>query len=515
MPNDGKLDKISASEWEAPLKDELGSPVDRTRAFRVSTNRELAEVLSWAAERSMIVSPVGSLTSSSNFKAPPDEWMEKHGKKGVVLIGFSESEGSEFARVSFDMDRMEVTAGAAVSLKHLSDLVGEEGRGQLENRMTITTMDAKLVATLLGSGGVSDSALSVDSLATASEWIDGKGEVHSETYTPGDYFDYSSFNPVTAGQVGKEMSGRGGPFGVGLNATIKLFESPKQIHRVVYAFRRDGRTEEDVQTAFLDTIVELNQARAQKGLELEPRAFEIMDAAAMKIAREAMGWAPPNLHDDTDIIIIAEFAQMNTGDPAVMEWLFENGFIPDAYMADVENIQLLKSADASSIEKYRLFGPDEIRNIRKRKFPKAPTISTDFAVDAADSELVRWYGSEIFKLQRQLGNGETVGVLYGHGFKRFDPHYRVVVPDQARFKDHEARLLDLGHRFVEKEMTLRAQGLNKMRERGEKPELAFGFDHQVIGKKRTDSHRASNNKLLDELDPNSLFLHRAAERWNY
>ena len=236
MPNDASLDKIRAPEWDAPVKDELGSPIDRTHAFRVTTRNELAAILNWAAENRMIVSPAGSFSSSSAFKSPPREWMEKHEKNGIVLVGFDNSAKSEFSQISVDTDKMEASAGAAVNLQHFTDFVDSETKGELENRMTITTMNAGLVATLLGSGGVSDSALSVDSICTASEFMNGLGRVRSEKYIPGDYFDYSSFDMVNPNQLGREMSGRGGPFGIGLNATVKLFERPKMIHKVIYEF---------------------------------------------------------------------------------------------------------------------------------------------------------------------------------------------------------------------------------------------------------------------------------------
>lgn len=510
MPNDASLDRVRAVEWnDAPVKDELGSAIDRTHAFRVSTREQLAEVLAWAGENKLLVSPGGAFSSSSAFKALPKEWMEKHGKKGIVLVGFDESPKSEFSQISVDTDKMEVSAGAAVNLKHLSDVVDSESRGELENRMTITTMNAKLVATLLGSGGVSDSALSVDSLCTASEFMNGRGKVRSETYIPGDYFDYSSFDMVNPNQLGREMSGRGGPFGIGLNATIKLFERPKKTYKVIYEFSRSIGSVDIIRRSFLDTIVAMNIAAQQKGLALVPRAFEIMDGSAIKMAGDAMNWMPSHITSDPELIIIAEFAQPESGDHDVLDYLLSNGFVPDAYMPFADNIRVVGSCDTHQLETFRLFGPDEIRNIRKRQFPKAPTVSTDFAVAAADSGLTHWYGNEIFELQDKMKNSGAIGVLYGHGFKRFDPHYRVVSPDEKAFAAHEERLADLGNEFVRREMDLRANGIRTMRERGEKPESR---DDKVISANRSPAHQAANVKILNEEDPHGLFRHRAKER---
>ncbi|MBI4127080.1 hypothetical protein HY463_00050 [Candidatus Peregrinibacteria bacterium] len=521
MANDALIRRLDIPEWDAPKRDELGSSVDRNHAFIVSTRAQLAEVLDFAAAEKLLVSPAGAFSSSSQFKSPPRDWMEKHGKNGIVLVGFDGGRNSEFSDLEVDTDAMTARAGAAVNLQALSDAVEQKSGGQLENLMTITTMNAGLVATLLGSGGVSDSAHSVDSLALGSEWMDGKGAVHEEKYIPGDYFDYSSFNEVDPAQVGREMSGRGGPFGIGLNACVKLFRAPVNVVRAIYPFARGYKALEVVRRDFLQTIVELNKARGQKGLLLEPRSFEYMDKEAIAIAREAMAWSP-NLSEDTEFLMIVEFAQTrpaDLGDTIIGTELYDTGFIPDVYADYAEGVYFIRKSedersDFKKLERFRLLGPDQIRAIRKRDFPKAPTVSTDFAVDASDEDLVQWHGNEIFALQDRVADPAARTVLYGHGFHRFDPHFRVVMPDEAAFQEHRARLVDLGHRFVRKEMGFRAEGRNCMRERGEKPELGLPgeIDAEVIGAKRNAHHKGSNTSLLRELDPFELFVHRARER---
>ena len=61
------------------------------------------------------------------------------------------------------------------------------------------------------------------------------------------------------------MSGRGGPFGIGLNATVgNYLRRPKMIHKVIYEFsHRDGSLEE-IRKSFLDSIVAMNLASQQK-----------------------------------------------------------------------------------------------------------------------------------------------------------------------------------------------------------------------------------------------------------
>ncbi len=521
MANDGLIRCLDIPEWDAPRHDEMGSPVDRHHAFGVSTRDQLAAVLEFAAEGNLLVSPAGALSSSSQFKSPPRDWMERHNKKGIVLVGFDEGPKSEFSTLEVDSNAMTATVGAAVNLQALSDAVDARSDGKLENLLTITTMNAKAVATLLGSGGVSDSAHSVDSVALGSEWMDGKGGVHEETYVPGDYFDYSSFNEVNPAQVGREMSGRGGPFGIGLDATVKLFHAPVNIVRAIYPFARGNKSLDDVRRDFLQTIVELNKARRQNGLLLAPRAIEYMDKHAVSLARDAMGWSP-NLSEDVEFLMVVEFAQTrraDLSDASIGMSLYSDGFIPEVYADYADGVYFnRKSTDENShykkLERFRLLGPEQIRALRKRDFPKASTVSTDFAVDASNEALVQWHGAEIFALQDQIADPAARTVLYGHGFHRFDPHFRVVMPDEAAFQAHRERLLDFGHRFVGKEMTYRAEGRNCMRERGEKPELGLPgeIDAEVIGAKRNAHHRGSNVELLNRLDPQELFIHRARER---
>ncbi len=508
MANDGVKSRIEMLNWaDAETKDALGTPIQRTEAVRVSTVAELQEVIDWARERRRLVQAAAAFTSSGSYKMPPQEWMDAHEKTGLVLMGFDPKPSSEFSHVEVDLDNMRASVGAAVSLEALSHAVNDVSKGQFENRMTITTMHAGAVATLLGSGGVSDEAHSMTSLGLASRWVDGKGQVHNEEYEPGKYFDYSSFDPVTPGQIGKEMTGRGAPFGIGLEATVRLFEAPREVHKVIYGFTKD---EEE---SFLRTIVAFNLAKQALGESgFRPRAFEIMDKSAMNVAKEGMNWAPA-LPEDTELVIIAEFADFGGDDFST--FLFENGFVPDS--VDAERISIVEGKDTKKIDNFRLQGPEHIRAIKKRKFPDASSISTDFAVDAADTDLVMWYGSKIFELRRQLADTSGIGVLYGHGLTRFDPHFRTIIQDPVVFAAHEERLLEIGHEFVRRELALREQGIRKMRERGEKPEQASpkSFDYKVIGSKRSGAHQNSNSKLLKDLDPEGIRLHSAAERWSY
>lgn len=508
MPNDGAKSRIEMLDWkDAETKDALGTPIQRTEAVRVSTIAELQEVIEWARERGRLVQAAGAFTSSGSFKMPPKEWMDKHEKTGLVLVGFDNRPTSEFSHVSVDLDSMKASVGAAVSLEALGHAVTDASRGQLENRMTITTMDAGAVATLLGSGGVSDEAHSMTSLGVASRWVDGNAKVHEEHYEPGEYFDYSSFDEVKPDQVGKEMTGRGGPFGVGVEATVRLFEAPRGVYKVIYGFGNSPDTEEK----FLTAIADLNAAKKSvSGSEFRPRAFEIMDRSAMNVAEEGMSWKP-SLPGDTELVIIAEFADFGGGDFA--SFLFENGFMPDSI--DGERVVLVEEKDTQKLDRFRLQGPEHIRAIKKRNFSDASSISTDFSVDASNRELVNWYGTEIFRLRRDLAGTNGIGVLYGHGLTRFDPHFRTIIEDPAVFKAHEEKLLGIGHEFVRRELEARANGERSMRERGEKPEQSFGFDYKVIGSKRSGYHKETNGRLLKSIDPDGLFMHRAPERWNY
>lgn len=517
MANDGL--KIGESkEWiDVPSKDSTGGEISFAKAIKVSTREQLAEVLDLAKKEKMLVQAAGSFTSSGSFKSIPREWLDSHDKKGLILVGFDNGSKSEFSNIEVDVQNKEARVGAAVQLHDLSSKVADVSDGRLENRMTITTMDAGAVATLFGSGGVSDEAHSVTSLALDGEFMDGKAELHQEKYSPGKYWDYSSFDPVNRGQIAKEMSGRGGPFGIGTEAVIRLHDAPKSSYKVIYGFKAVGSRFE-IEKKFLDTIVALNQARINSGDDvLRPRSFEIMGADAMQVASEGMNWFPQGIEKDSPLIIIAEFAKFEPGvmgNEELVDKMMERGFLPDTF--DMDNFVICNSSNSVLLDTFRLQGPEHIRAIKKRDFPNAATISTDFAVDASDEELVYWYGEKFFDLRARLeGKPGNRGVLYGHAFDRFDPHFRVIVSDPAEFREHESRLVDLGREFVEKEIALRAKGMRKMRERGEKTEQPGGFDYKVIGSNRTSAHQNSNLEIQEECDPYGLFLHRARERWHY
>ncbi len=289
VPPEGDLNRLS---WgDGPQMDSLGAAVVAHRAFRVKTREELARVLEAAREKRVLVRPAGALTSSKAFVAPPAGFMAEHKKEGVWLVGFDPS--GEFGEIHVDFAREEVSVGAAVSLQQMDDAVSERTRIQngsnrprLANRMKITTMDALAVATALGSGGVSDAGHSSVTDMTGSTWMDGRGIVHRENYDPGNYFDLasSSFARVDHRKVGRDMSGRGGPFGIGLTSRFKLVEAPVSVNASVYPF---FGSPQDVREQLARFIVDMNRKAVQLEAEqssLQIASMELMDIHAMNVA---------------------------------------------------------------------------------------------------------------------------------------------------------------------------------------------------------------------------------------
>lgn len=523
ISSEGDLDKM---RWlEHPSMDSLGASVASTHAFQVGTRGELAKVLEFAREEKMLVRPAGALTSSKAYVAPPQSFMDHHGRRGVVLVGFK-SEG-EFGRINVDLDREEVTVGAAVSLQAMDDEVARVSsvangstRPRLANLMKITTMGASAVATALGSGGVSDAGESAISLMTGSRWVDGRGILHRENYDPRGYFNRisSTFARVDHRQIGAQMTGRGGPFGIGLEARFKLAEAPVSSNTVVYPFY--GSREEAL-AALEEFTVSMNTLSDRLKAEQSPiqvQSLELMDSAAMEIASEGMsGWKPAiNGRGDLQFAVIADFAQFDFLDRGESAWsantaieqAFEQGLVPEAFY---ETATPIDGEAAEKLRAFRLQGPEHIRmkykDIRSRN-PQAASESTDFAVDPKDPNLVRWYFDHFFRIHQAVQPHMAVQALYGHLLNRLDLHHRVVLTDPAQMRAHNARLTSFGQ-----EVVLRQKNGEKVRVRGEKVELPTGRDLILMGMQRDGAHRDANVELLNRIDPGWLYGDRAPERW--
>lgn len=509
---------------DSPTTDSLGASVDAHCAFRVRTREELALVLESARSANVIVRPAGALTSSKAFIGPPPAFMKAHNKSGIWLVGFDPS--GEFGEISVDMGREEVTVGAAVSLQQMNDAVAEHtriangsNRPRLTNLMRITTMDALAVATALGSGGVSDDGHSSISTMTGSNWMDGRGVSHRENYDPSDYFgsESSSFARVNHLRVGLEMSGRGGPFGIGLSARFRLGEAPVSQNSVIFPFYGQ---KESVREQLAKFVVEMNQhARVLKDMQspVQVASMEFMDIHAMNVASQGTGTRPFNFPSDPACIVIVEFAQFDFFDTDMTPWASHDAamqacdanLIPEAFYESM--VVVPEGARQKELTTFRLQGPEHMRSIykaRKREIPLAGSESTDWAVDPTDETLVRWYLGEFFTLYDGVQKDTYRQALYGHLFRRLDLHHRVIVDDPAALYAHTARSTDFGRLVAERQK----QG-ERVRVRGEKVELPFGRDLENIGKLREGAHRDSNVNLLNRIDPNGLFLDRAPERW--
>lgn len=518
---------LEALAWPGvPPMDSLGSRVDQTRAFTVKTREELARVLEAAWEADAIVRPGKGFTSSKVFVAPPQAWMDAHRKKEVWVVGFDNR--GEFGRIEVDMRDQKVTVGAAVSLQEMDDAVREQTivangarRPRLANVMRITTMDAGAVATALGSGGVSDAGESSISAMQGSEWMDGRGVVHRECYTTQDYFGpaSSSFGRVNHLRVGQEMSGRGGPFGIGLESTFKLVEAPVEDYTAVFAF---NGSRESLREQLARFVVGMNLKADELRREQAPiqlMSLELMDRNAMDIAAEGVGSRPNfQFHTEPDLIVIADFAQYDwwdDGDAALSDndaigQAFELGLVPEELFEAVNPIP--RGEKRKELTKFRLQGPEHIRMMlkqRKLTNPQVGSESTDWAVDPRNEALVKWYFDEFFKLHDQVQPAVVHQALYGHLFNRLDLHHRVVVDDPAALKLHQSRAVSLGLQFSE-----RQKNGERVRVRGEKVENPFDRrDSMTISRLREGPHRDSNVRLLKRVDPAGLFKDRAAERW--
>lgn len=503
----GSSTSLELKEWQdAPTADQLGSSIFADRVFRVDTREELARVLEMAGNDGHVVRALGAGTSSKAFTAPPRSFMEGEGKKGLTLVAFGEGPNSEFKRCEVDLDRGVVHVGAGVSLDEVARVVKEASYGRLENPLTITTMDAKAVATALGSGGVADSSDSAFSTMAASKWMDGRGRIHEERYKLGSYFDpeTSSFYPVHPHQIGREMTGRGGPFGVGMEVSLKLRKAPRSVETVIFPF--SGTTEE-VRARLMQFILEMNQKgdAVESDGPVELRSLEVMDREAMTVAGEVSSWRPKFSGDEAKLIVIADFGLKT--DESALGSIYEAGFLPDDFV-ESDCFQMLGQGDKELCRTFRLHGPDHMRTILKRDFPDARTESTDWAVDATDPSLVQWYFEQFFALHDQIAPHAARQALYGHARTRLDFHHRKIVRDRLAMDRYDASALDLSLEFTQREKA----GKN-VRGRGEKVEQSHGHDLLRIGLQRERGHQASNVALLNDSDPAGLFLPQAPERW--
>lgn len=515
---------LDALEWrDVPDMDSLGAKVDQTRAFRVSTRGELARVIETANEAGVILRPAGAFTSSKAFSAPPPAWMQAQRKNGVWVVGFDKR--GEFGEINVDMSREEVTVGAAVSLQEMDDAVRERtvvengsARPRHANVIRITTMDALAVATALGSGGVSDAGESSISAMKGSQWMDGRGIVHNENYDPKDYFDpsSSSFARVDHRRVGMEMSGRGAPFGIGLQSRFKLVEAPVESFTAVYPFFGSDAA---VRAQLAEFVTCMNVTADRLKLEQAPlqvAALEAMDFDAMNVAAEGLGRKPFSFSEDPSLIVIADFAQYDWWDEGTSAWddmealcqANELGLIPPDFQ---ETVVSIGGASKREVTNFRLQGPEHMRAILKRRKLTSPLVgseSTDWAVDPRDPMLVQWYFDRFFQLQDIAKKTAHRRALYGHLLNRLDLHDREIFDDPKDLRAHLSRSISFGH-----EVAARQKAGQRVRVRGEKVELPYGRDLETIGKLREGPHRDSNVRLLKRVDPNGLFKDRAPERW--
>ena len=517
---------LNALEWEGvPEVDSLGARIDQAQAFRVRTKEELARVIEAAREANVILRPGGAFTSSKAFVAPPASWMEAHRKKGVWVVSFDHR--GEFGEIKVDMDREEVTVGAAVSLQQMDDAVRERTvidngvrRPRLGNVMRITTMDASTVATALGSGGVSDAGESSISAMKGAQWVDGRGVLHNENYDPTDYFSSasSSFARVDHRRVGMEMSGRGGPFGIGTQARFKLVEAPVADFTAVFPFVGSA---EEVREQLADFTVVMNRRSKELKMEQAPvqlMALELMDRAAIDVAAEGMGRRPFSFTEEPSLVVIADFAQYDWWDEGTRPWAdsdallhaFEHCLVPPAFAESVQPI--FGSSGRKEVSAFRLQGPEHLRALlkkRKHEVPQVGSESTDWAVDPRDPALVQWYFEQFFRLHNQVQSAVYRQALYGHLFNRLDLHHRVVMDDPAALKAHQSRSIAFGQQVAQ-----RQKDGERVRVRGEKVENPFDRrDSLTISRLREGAHQDSNRRLLKRVDPSGLFKDRAAERW--
>ncbi|MEK7145801.1 MAG: hypothetical protein AAB802_01300, partial [Patescibacteria group bacterium] len=378
LPSD--LEKLRASEWETPppngFRDEVNQPIKFDVALKARTSEDVARVLEYAAENHLIVKTGGAITSSGSFTHPEKEWMDAHGKEGAILLTFSDAPDSEFNRIEINEEEATATAGAAVSLQKLRDAVDHQTEGRLVSPMRITTMDARLVATFLGSGGVSDACSDMNSLMAASQWMDGTGRIVKEEYARGTYFDWSCFNRVNKGRIGVEMSGRGGPFGVGLHATTRLREPYVEVNRFVISFL-EGDDPEEVHASVLGFIHQLNMGAQSmaSGLKFKPVGVEIMDKHSIALAARN-GHKLEAIPGNTQTVVILDAAQAfdekNKGPDEVISWYLENGLMDADLVMDEEKVSfvpLTQCQDVEAAEAFRLAGPDGARRVIKQAFP--------------------------------------------------------------------------------------------------------------------------------------------------
>ncbi|MBT4384909.1 FAD-binding oxidoreductase [Candidatus Peregrinibacteria bacterium] len=509
---------IDGLEWQSPpAQDSLGADVFQTKSVRVGTREELAAALQFAREQKLLVRPAGALTSSKAFVSPPASFMKRFDKTGVMLLGFNPS--GDFSKITVDEDRRLVRAGASVTLAEVAEAVrlatwdNDLKRPRLESLMTITTMDAMLVATALGSGGVADSSHSSTTLMRSAQWMDGRGRLHDEANRPSaSYFDYSSFNEVHSGRIAKEMTGRGAPFGIGTEVVYKLGEAPVRRHQLIIPFRGSN---EEVREKLQEFIVAANLAdervKGSRGVLYELKSLELMGIDAMEMAKDGMnGWTPEFEGEEPKAIIIVDVAEYQNGHELPDEFdsigkIVELGLIPEEFFDEAVYID---SSKHKKLDAFRLQGPEHIRSVRKRKYSNAPTCSTDWAVYPGDERLVEWYFDRFFDLHDQIVPHADVRALYGHCLRRLDLHHRVVVSDRDAMAAHLARKIEFGHELVNRQV----EG-EWVRVRGEKVELPFGEHLACIGMRRGNQHGSTNVALLRELDPSGLFSSIAPERW--
>lgn len=520
----GAMDELVSKSWmerkaDGEAKDEASKPMNFDVAFLAKTERDVRHVLEWAAERDCIVDVVGAASSSDCFDKPHREWLEEQGKKGRVLLELSGNEDSDFSHVRIDEEQQIAHVGAGLSLEEVRNIVDHRTNQRLESPMTITTMDARLVATFMGSGGAADDASDATSLCAANVYMDGRGHRVHEDYSHladvATYFGFNTFDPVNPKQMALEMMGRGGPFGVGMYSTTRL--RPKlDKHRFVLNLMGDA---EETQHAMIDSIVELNQRGKElkkAGLQvIKPFSMEMMDRAAIELAWEA-GFSSAGIHEDAQRIVILTFAQTAECEDA-MEWMYDNGLFLEDWCYDMDrfDVKEVKGEDnVKAVEAFRLAGPDQARVLIKRwekEGKKVYSTSTDFAVAAWEAELVGEYGNLLFDLQRNLQAKARPGTAYflgyGHGAWRFDPHVRLVTTDRELYEEYCAEVLALGHMIVKWQKEGRLARI-----RAEKPETLKSRDLELMGFQRDFEHRESNRRVLEERDPQGLFLHKAVER---
>lgn len=527
------LQALIDTEFEGPTgqrMDEVGDPIRFHRAFAVKTSEQLAQVLEFAAEESCVVTPMGAATSSGSFKHLTATWLAAHQKKGVVLVRFPDSPDSEFSEIVLDESGQRARVGAAVSIAKLTHSIETLTEGRLVNPMTITTNEARLVATFVGSGGVSDYCRSMSDLMDEATWMDGSigaDSVRHNTFKmPSTYFDYGSYKRVDPDRIPLDMSGRGGPFGIGLHVGIRLEKAPLSKDRVVIHFNTNGDKFEVYKT-FLDFISHVNRAAKDFGghLKVKPRGMEIMDRASIQMLAQR-GKRFPHLPDTAQVSLIMDLIQ-DQEDGELMDgweklfWLAEEGIFPsniwDSIMGEegLYSMVPLNTEDAKQAESFRLDGPDQARWFIKHGYGDQVVhkTSTDFAVAAWEQDLVIDYGMQHFALMESIRDrlkpDGSEGFLpgYGHAAWRFDPHGRLFTPNKTLYQEYVAGKRRLGEWIVKKIREGRS-----VRVRGEKPEQPGGLDAEIIASGRLPKHVEANKRIYEKHDPHGLFMHRDANR---